>query len=128
MKKFGTKMVALGMAVMMAVMMTACGAGNGGNTASDGVVKAIDISLTDELYAFGVDKNNDELLTKTNEYIASIKSDGTLDEICEHYFGDGTPVGVTSAELNTNGDTEKEQLVVATNAEFSPFEYISSGR
>ncbi|MCR5390348.1 MAG: transporter substrate-binding domain-containing protein [Lachnospiraceae bacterium] len=82
--------------------------------------KVIDINLTEEQYAFGVDKDQPELLSKTNEYIAKIMSDGTFEEICSHYFGDGTPVPVTSAEL----DGSKDQLLVATNAAFEPFEYM----
>ena len=116
MKKLGAKLVAMGMIAAMAVGLAGCGnTGASGN----GVVKTIDISLTDEQYAFGVDKNNEELLSQANEYIAQIKEDGTLDKICENYFGDGTPQGVTSAKE----DDSKDQLVVATNAEFSPFEY-----
>lgn len=82
--------------------------------------KVIDVNLTEEQYAFGVDKDQPELLSKTNEYIAKIMSDGTFEEICSHYFGDGTPVPVTSAEL----DGSKDQLLVATNAAFEPFEYM----
>lgn len=115
MKKMKTRIAAVGIAIMTVAMMAGCDASSGGSS----VVKTIDISLTDELYAFGVDKNNDELLSQANDYIASVKEDGTLEEICEHYFGDGEPVGVTSAAE----DSSKEQLVVATNAEFSPFEY-----
>ena len=116
MKKLGAKLAAIGMIAAMAVGLSGCGnTGASGN----GVVKTIDISLTDEQYAFGVDKNNEELLSQANEYIAQIKEDGTLDKICENYFGDGTPQGVTSAKE----DDSKDQLVVATNAEFSPFEY-----
>lgn len=83
-------------------------------------VRVIDISLTDEQYAFGVDKTQPELLEKTNEFIAKIMEDGTFDEICDRYFGDGEPVAVKSAQL----DDSKEQLVVATNAAFEPFEYM----
>lgn len=127
MKKIGKKLAALGLAVATAAAAVGCGgSSSGGNSGSSqgsnsgtGVVKTIDISLTDELYAFGVDKTNDDLLSKANEYIASVKENGTLDEICEHYFGDGTPVGITSAAE----DASKDQLVIATNAEFSPFEY-----
>lgn len=116
MKKLGAKLAAIGMIATMAVGLAGCGnAGASGN----GIVKTIDISLTDEQYAFGVDKNNEELLSQANEYIAQVKEDGTLDKICENYFGDGTPQGVTSAKE----DDSKDQLVVATNAEFSPFEY-----
>lgn len=115
MKKLISRMTAVCLAAVTAFMVTGCGAGNGGND----VVKTINISLTDEQYAFGVDKNNAELLEQANAYIASVKDDGTLDRICDNYFGDGTPQGVTSAKE----DSSKDQLVVATNAEFSPFEY-----
>lgn len=82
-------------------------------------VKVIDIDLSDEKYALGVNKENEELLKKSNEFIAKIIEDGTFDEICNHYFGDGEPVGVTTAAE----DSSKDQLVIATNAEFEPFEY-----
>src|SRR5690606_5048800 len=51
-------------------------------------------------------------------------SDGTFDEILEKYFGDGTPEQVISAEL----DPTKDQLVVATNAGFEPFEYMEGDK
>lgn len=101
-------------AVLAVSMLAGCGSKNETVTA-----KVIDIDLTNEEYAFGVDKNQPELLEKTNEFIAKIKSDGTLDEICKKYFSDGEPEAVKSATL----DTSKDQLVVATNAAFEPFEY-----
>ena len=58
--------------------------------------KVIDIELTNEDYAFGVDKSQTDLLEKTNAFIAEIKANGTFDEICNKYFGDGTPTVVTS--------------------------------
>ena len=79
-------------------------------------VKVIDIPLTEEEYAFGIDKNQPELLEQVNEFIAKVMSDGTYDEIMERYFGDGEPVAVESAQL----DSSKDQLVVATNAAFEP--------
>lgn len=85
--------------------------------------KVIDIELTNEDYAFGVDKTQPELLEKTNAFIAEIKANGTFDEICNKYFGDGTPTVVTSAKE----DSSKDQLVVATNAAFEPFEYTDGG-
>ncbi len=100
-------------AVMLIMTLASC--------SKDAVgVKIIDINLTEEEYAFGVDKDQPELLEKANEFIAKIKSDGTLDSIFNNYFGDGTPQPVQSAEL----DESKDQLVVATNLEFAPFEYL----
>ncbi len=81
--------------------------------------KIIEIDLTSEEYAFGVDKDQPELLEKANAFIKQIKEDGTFDTICNNYFGDGTPVAVKSAKYDAN----KDQLVVATNAAFEPFEY-----
>lgn len=105
------------MSVLLAIVVIAASfaACSGGATTA----KVIEINLSDEEYAFGVDKNQPELMEEANALIAEIKENGTLDDICNHYFGDGTPVGVTSAQL----DTSKDQLVVATNAEFEPFEY-----
>lgn len=81
--------------------------------------RVIGVELTQEEYAFGVDKAQPELLEKTNAFIDKIMSDGTFDEICNRYFGDGEPVLVKSATR----DSSKDQLVVATNAGFEPFEY-----
>ena len=92
---------------------------HGGGKNEKVTAKVIDIDLTNEEYAFGVDKEQPELLDEVNDFIASIKEDGTLDEICNKYFSDGEPEAVKSAKL----DTTKDQLVVATNAAFEPFEY-----
>ena len=100
---------------LVALMLTFVFASCGGSTG----VKVVEVELTQEDYAFGVDKNQPELLEKTNAFIAKIMADGTFEEICNKYFGDGTPTAVTSAAL----DETKDQLVVATNAAFEPFEY-----
>lgn len=88
--------------------------------AAEGVVKVIDIPLTDELYAFGVKKDDPELLASVNSFIADIKSDGTLDKVINSYFGDGEKKGVTSAAEDSSAD----QLIITTNAAFPPFEYL----
>lgn len=107
-------------AVMAMTALTACGSNSEDGGSSDKkTAKVIEIDLTDESYAFGVDKTQPELLEDVNAFIAEIKENGTFDEICNHYFGDGTPVAVKSAAL----DDSKDQLVVATNAAFEPFEY-----
>lgn len=109
------------LSLLMVGILTGCGEKSGGGA---GVVKVVDIPLTEEEYAFGVDKNQPELLEEVNKFIAQIKSDGTFDKILNNYFGDGTPSPVTSAEL----DPSKDQLVVATNAAFEPFEYMAGDK
>ena len=118
------KVTALLLTVILgAASLTACGKKDGDDKSSNKsekkTAKVIDVKLTNEEYAFGVDKNQPELLTETNKFIKQIMDDGTLDKICNNYFGDGEPVAVKSASL----DTSKDQLVVATNAAFEPFEY-----
>ncbi len=103
-----------GILVVLMAAMTLAGCG-GKRT-----VRVIDIELTNEEYAFGVDKTQPELLASVNEFTKEMKENGTFDEICDHYFGEGTPVAVISAEP----DESKDQLVVATNAAFEPFEYM----
>ena len=107
-----------------ALSLVACGESGDKKDSSKGgssskTAKVIDIDLTNEEYAFGVDKTQPELLEKTNAFIEKIKGDGTLDKICDKYFGSGEPEAVESAKL----DSSKDQLVVATNAAFEPFEY-----
>lgn len=108
--------------VMVAACFAGCSSSGGEDTAKEEAtakVKVIDIELSDEEYALGVDKDNEELLQQANDFIKEIKENGQLNEICNHYFGDGEPVAVTSA----TEDSTKDQLVIATNAEFEPFEY-----
>ena len=81
-------------------------------------VKVIDIKLTSEEYAFGVNLANTDLLAKINEFLIEIKSNGTFNRIIAKYFGGGTPQGVKSAPENT-----PDALVMVTSADFPPFEY-----
>ena len=115
--------------MLLAISMIGCGSSEESSSATSDsqsatsdapATKVIDIDLTEEEYAFGVDKDQPELLEQVNDFIAKIKEDGTLDEIMDKYFGGGEPTPVVSAEL----DTSKDQLVVATNASFEPFEYM----
>lgn len=110
------KLIALVCAV---ILVAALFAGCGGEAAPSGV-KVIPVELTQEEYAFGVDKNQPELLEQANAYIDQIIADGTLDSIFEKYFAGGDVEPITSAAQ----DGSKDQLVVATNAAFEPFEYL----
>lgn len=108
--------------VLMMSTFAACGGKTDSGDDADqagGKVRIIDIALTDEQYAFGVDKDQPELLEQVNNIIAEIMGNGQFEEICNKYFGDGEPTAVKSAVE----DASKDQLVVATNAQFEPFEY-----
>ena len=87
------------------------------------VVKVIDIKITDEEYAFCVNKTDATLLASVNTYIAQIKNDGTFEAILNKYFGDGEPAKIESAPVGT-----ANALVVVTNAAFEPFEYLDGNK
>ena len=121
MKKFLAILFAV---LMLTSVLAACGTSSENGSGSSKKAEVVEIDLTEEQYAFGVDKNQPELLEKTNAFIKEIKSDGTLDAICDKYFSDGTPEPVESATF----DASKDQLVVATNAAFEPFEYMKGDK
>lgn len=108
------KLLAMGLVLVMG-LATLVGCGGSSATA-----EVVEIELTQEEYAFGVDKDQPELLEAANAFIKEIQENGKFDEICNKYFGDGEPTAVISAEF----DASKDQLVVATNAAFEPFEYM----
>ncbi len=81
-------------------------------------IKMIEVPLAKEEYGIAVDKNNAKLLEDINAALAELKSSGKLAEILEMEEADFTPVSAGEFDENKK-DT---QLVVATNAEFPPFE------
>ncbi len=84
-------------------------------------IKVIDIPLTEEEYAFGVDKAQPELRTKINGILATMKASLVLDGIIAAY---ATGVGIVPVESAVYDEAKKDtQLVIATNAAFAPFEY-----
>ena len=113
------KIVATVMAAVLAVGALA-GCEGGAKDSAKVTAVVLDYDLTQEEYAFAIDQSQPELLESVNAYIAQIKSDGTFDAICDKYFGNGTPTPVVSAQE----DSSKDQLLVATNAAFAPFEYM----
>ncbi len=85
-------------------------------------IKLINVELTEEEYAIGVDKAQADLLASINAVLAEMKTDGTMDAIMEKYFN-GEEVTPIESAVQDSAKAD-QQLVVATNAEFSPFEYF----
>lgn len=145
MKKILLAAVSALLVAVLAVSVCAC---------STGVrVKVIDAMLTGEEYGYCVDKDNTELMTAVNELIEDLCGSDpynaeapTADAEGVQYDldGDGTPEKVTFDTLYkafTQEDKtyvvqgayaevpsdkgEEDCLIVATNAEFEPFEFMS---
>lgn len=74
MKKF-TKVLAVLLAVAIFATAFAACSKNGGSSAK---VKVIDIALSDEEYAFGVDKNQPELKQQVNDLLRKLKQTASL--------------------------------------------------
>ena len=74
-----------------------------------------------EEYAICLSKDNADLTKEFNEALKELKDDGTLDSIRDNYIGDDA--GKTPYETPKDVDHSKGTLVMATNAEFEPYEY-----
>ncbi len=86
-------------------------------------LKILDTAYAEEDYAICIAKDNTELKDQFNQAIAELKEDGTLQQLLDYYIN-----GVEGAEPYTSpeGITYDGTLVMATNAEFPPYEYHDS--
>lgn len=87
-------------------------------------VKVIDIALTTESYGIAVDKNQTELLSQINNILSTKKAD--IDAIFAKYANvdDNNSANWSGTTIPAGTyDSSKNQLVVATNAAFAPFEF-----
>lgn len=82
--------------------------------------------FTAEDYAFVLGKKNEELLDAVNTALAELKKDGTLSEITKNYIGAESEVGKYPYKKK-DMDRTNGTLVVATNAEFPPYEFYENG-
>lgn len=123
MKKLFAAIVSAVLVAAMAVSLAACATGD--------PVKVIEIDLTQEEYAFILPKGS-PIEDEINGYIAQLNSseglDGvTVDELFEAEANDNSEnIGDVLTELpsDVTDATRDQYLVVATNAEFEPFEYF----
>ena len=84
-------------------------------------IKVIDIALTEEQYGFGVDKAQTQLLADINAIMATPEFAAKKAEIMNTYFVENSYHTIEAK--TTQGSDPSKELVVATNAEFAPFEY-----
>ena len=86
----------------------------------------LDDPFETEEYAICISKDKTELKEKINAALAELKADGTLDAIIANYIGDDTK-GKSPYVSPENVDRSNGKLVMATNAEFEPYEYRDGG-
>ena len=85
-----------------------------------GDVKIRDEAYADEEYGIAVNKEKTELLNKINDALAELESEGTIDKIADDWFNG--KVDKTAYDGQTKESYAGGTLVMATNAEFPPFE------
>lgn len=90
-------------------------------------LKILDEPFVDEDYAISIDKSNSALKEEINAALAELKADGTLDLIKKNYAGSDEEKGKTPYESPADVDTSNGTLIMATNAEFPPYEYYDEG-
>lgn len=145
MKKILLAAVSALLVAVFAVSISAC--------SQNARVKVIDVMLTGEEYGYCVDKDNTELMTAVNDLIEDLcgsepynaeAPNADVTGVSYDLNGDGTAETVTFDSLYkafTQGDTtynvqniltelpnnadREDYLVVATNAEFEPFEFMN---
>ena len=78
-----------------------------------------------EDYAIAVKKGDTELLAKINATLNRIKNDGTYQKFIDAYIPES---GEATALPERTASTATEELVIGTNAEFSPFEYMDGDK
>ena len=88
--------------------------------ANGDALKILDVPFAEEEYAICMKKGN-ELLADFNNVIKELKDTGVLENIVNNYIGEAA--GETPYESPEGVDRSKGTLIMATNAEFEPYEY-----
>ena len=116
MKKNFLKIVSMVAAMVLAVgALSACGGKK--------KLKILDTEYTIEDYAICVAKENTELLEKINKALADLEADGTKQAIVDKY------IQGKEHNLEFQKDVEgKDELHMATNAQFPPYEYYDGDK
>ncbi len=85
-------------------------------------LKILDEPFEEEDYAICVSKDNTELKDKINKALKELEEDGTLEEIMSHWIGDDADQASYGSDESL--DRSNGTLVMATNAEFPPYESL----
>ncbi len=88
-----------------------------------GDVRLLDEPYAEEEYGIAVNKNNTELLSKINEALQALKEDGTLEKIEKAWLEEGETEAAYDGQKKDS--YENGTLVMATNAEFPPYESVT---
>ena len=109
------------LALTLAIVMLACVLAGCGSTKK--TLKILDTEYALEDYAICVAKENEDLLADINSALDALIKDGTAQKIIDKY------ISGTAHDLTFQQDVEgKEELVMATNAYFPPYEFYDNNK
>lgn len=88
-------------------------------------LKILEEEFAVEEYAIAIKKGNTELTDAINGALAELKADGTMDSISANWIGDEAG---NSPYVSPEGiEYPNGKLVMATNAQFPPYELVEDG-
>ena len=92
-------------------------------------IELLSEGFADEDYAIAMKLDNEALQKEINGALSELKADGTLKKIKDYYDGDkSSDTEQKTYTRNESADRSKGTLVMATNAEFPPYEYQEGGQ
>ena len=122
MKKFIACVFAVALAVMGCFGFTACS-----KTSGEAQLKVIPVELSSEQYAFAIKKGDTTLKNSVNQFFKDKRTE--IDEIFAKYTDENADLSSFGSDgIQTKSTDSANELVVATNLEFSPFEYTNGSK
>lgn len=125
MKKILAALLTVATVITCAFAFTACGKKGGGATEK---IKMVDVDLSSEQYAFIVKKEDTELLNTVNGILDAKAAE--IQAIMDKYLNATEDQLATfgSNSIKTSSTDGANELVVATNIDFAPFEYYNGNK
>lgn len=125
MKKILAALLTVATVITCAFAFTACDKKGGGATEK---IKMVDVDLSSEQYAFIVKKGDTELLNTVNGILDAKATE--IQAIMDKYLNATEDQLATfgSNSIKTSSTDGANELVVATNIDFAPFEYYNGNK
>lgn len=125
MKKILAALLTVATVITCAFAFTACDKKGGGATEK---IKMVDVDLSSEQYAFIVKKKDTELLKTVNGILDAKAAE--IQAIMDKYLNATEDQLATfgSNSIKTSATDGANELVVATNIDFAPFEYYNGNK
>lgn len=125
MKKILAALLTVATVITCAFAFTACDKKGGGATEK---IKMVDVDLSSEQYAFIVKKEDTELLNTVNDILDAKATE--IQAIMDKYLNATEDQLATfgSNSIKTSATDGANELVVATNIDFAPFEYYNGNK